>query len=195
MRRGLAWFSAVPLIFAGSQVAHLLAYRWVYPDSHVRLDALLSTGHSYMDQMPLVLGIAGAVVFISLLSAIAQAARGLPLLGVPPLAFALLPMAAFTLQEILERSLHTGTFVWQAVESPTFLPGLVLQFPFAAVAFFAARLLLRVAEQVGRTFLGRPLLRRQPLQQLSPPRFDPLVRTRPLACQLAKRGPPPLLPA
>jgi hypothetical protein len=115
MRRSLAWLSVLPLILGGSQVAHVLAYRWVYPSSHVRLQALLSTGHGYMDRLPLVFGIAAAVAFVSLLVAVADVARGRSLRALPAWAFALLPLLTFVVQEVLERSLHTGTFVWQAV--------------------------------------------------------------------------------
>src|SRR6266536_634437 len=142
MRRSLAWLSALPLMLAGSQAAHVLAYRWVFPSSQMRLHELLSTGHGYMDRLPMVLGVTGAVALISLLVGVADAARGRRLRGLPAWAFALLPLTAFVLQEILERSVDTGTFVWQAVESPTFVPGLALQLPFAAVAYVAARLLL-----------------------------------------------------
>src|SRR5437588_3270312 len=150
MRRGLVWLVALPLMLAGSQVAHVLAYRWVYPSSQVRLQELLSTGHGYMDRLPLGFGIAGAVASISLLVAVADAARGRSLRALPGWAFALLPPMAFVVQEIFERSLHSGTFVWQAVESPTFVPGLVLQFPFAAASYLIARLLLRTASGVAR---------------------------------------------
>src|ERR671935_2549540 len=156
MRRSLAWLSAMPLILAGSQVAHVLAYRWVYPSSPARLHALLLTGHRYMDRLPLVLSIAGAMAFVSLLVGVVDAARGRSLRALPAWAFALLPLATFVLQEILERSLHTGAFVWQAVESPTFVPGLVLQLPFAAAAYVVARFLLRTAEQVGRALAAAP---------------------------------------
>ena len=37
MRRSLAWLVAVPLMLAGSQLAHAVAYRLVYPQAHERL--------------------------------------------------------------------------------------------------------------------------------------------------------------
>jgi hypothetical protein len=192
MRRSLAWLTAVPLMLAGSQVAHVLAYRWVYPSAQVRLRALLSTGHGYMDRLPLLFGIAGAVVFVSLLVVVVDAARGRSVRPLPAWAFALLPMTAFVLQEILERSLHTGTFVWQAVESPTFVPGLVLQLPFAAVAFVTAVLLLRTASAVAR-IVGR-LRSAQGKQRASArvrlPAAVRLPRLAPLAGAAAGRAPP-----
>jgi hypothetical protein len=41
VRRSLTWLFALPLVLAGSQVAHVVAYRWVYPSSGVRLHAQL----------------------------------------------------------------------------------------------------------------------------------------------------------
>ncbi len=192
MRRSLAWASALPLIVAGSQVAHAFAYRWVYPSSRVRLHALLSTGHGYMDRLPLVFGVAGAVALVSVVVAVADAARGRSLRALPAWAFAALPLMAFVLQEILERSLHTGTFVWQAVESPTFVPGLVLQLPFAAAAWLVARLLLRTATAVARIIRPRRCVvpvRRAPVR-VRLPLVVRLPRLAPLAAAAAGRAPP-----
>lgn len=192
MRRSLVWLSALPLMLAGSQVAHVFAYRWVYPSTQVRLHALLLTGHGYMDRLPVALGIAGAVMLVSLLVGVADAASGRSSRGLPAWAFALLPLTTFVLQEILERSLHTGTFVWQAVESPTFVPGLLLQLPFAVVAYVIARLLLRTASAVARIIGARrsvfcprsaPARSRLPLVVWLP-------RLAPLAGAAAGRAPP-----
>jgi hypothetical protein len=192
MRRSLAWLSVLPLILAGSQVAHVLAYRWVYPSSHVRLQALLSTGHGYMDRLPLVFGIAAAVAFVSLLVAVADVARGRSLRALPAWAFALLPLLTFVVQEVLERSLHTGTFVWQAVESPTFVPGLVLQLPFAAATYLIARLLLRTVRTISRLIGARRRVYapRRAAASARPPVAVCLPLLAPLARAAAGRAPP-----
>lgn len=195
MRRSLVWLFVLPLMLAGSQAAHVLAYRWVYPSSQVRLHALLATGHGYMDRLPLVLGIAAAVALVSLLATVLDAARGRSARGLPAWAFALLPLSTFVLQEVLERSLHTGTFMWQAVESPTFAPGLLMQLPFAAAAYLVARLLLRTASAVGRIIAarrGRLRARRAPVTAPLPP-IVPLPRVAPLAGAAAGRAPPLLV--
>jgi hypothetical protein len=68
---------------------------------------------------------------------------------VPPWVFGVLPLAGFTLQEFLERWVALGGFPWWMVEQPTFRIGLLLQLPFAVLAFTAARILSRVVERVG----------------------------------------------
>jgi len=146
MRRRLNWLVALPLMLAGTQVAHGLAYALVYPQAHAHL---LQTGHGYLGWLPLVFGVAGALALVGLASAVADAARSRHTRELPAAAFALLPPVAFALQELLELSLHTGTFGWRAFLAPTFLPGLALQLPFAVLAFVLARLLLRAAARVG----------------------------------------------
>ena len=148
MRRGLAWALTLPLVLLGTQAAHALAYDLVYPEAHGRI--LLQTGHGYLTWLPLTLALAGAVALAALCVAAADAARGRPPRELPGWAFALLPPVTFVIQELLELSLHTGTFGWRALLAPTFLPGIALQLPVAVAAFLVARLLLRTAEHVGR---------------------------------------------
>lgn len=149
MRRGAAWLTAVPLMLGGSQLAHALAYRVAYPQAHMRVLHMLATGHSYFTRLPLLLAAAAACVLASLAVTAADAARGRPARALPAFAFALLPPLAFALQELLELSLHTGTFAWRAVLAPTFLPGLLLQLPCALLMYVAARVLLRAAQRIG----------------------------------------------
>ncbi|HEV7133735.1 MAG TPA: hypothetical protein VGN27_08425 [Gaiellaceae bacterium] len=190
MRRALAWALALPLTLAGSQAAHLLAYRLVYPRTPIRARVLLETGHGYLDRVPLALGIAGGVALVSLLTTALDASRGRSARTLPPWAFGLLAPAAFALQEFLERSLHSGTFAWHAAAAPTFLPGLLVQVPFGLLAWLTATLLLRAAVYAGRAAaparrLGRLISGAAP----TPPGTAP-ARKRPLAHRLAERGPP-----
>jgi hypothetical protein len=187
MRRGLAWLVAVPLILAGSQAAHVLAYRWVYPEAHVRVLTLASTGHGYLAQLPIALGVGGAIALVSLLVVALDAARGRRARPLPAWAFAVLPPLAFVVQEVLELSLHTGTLAWHAVFAPTFLPGLALQLPFALAAYLAARLLLRVAERLGRLFAELPRPAFAGLRW-TPAADGPRALVSPL--RLVARGPP-----
>jgi hypothetical protein len=195
MRRSLAWLVALPLMLAGSQTAHVLAYRWIYPQAHVRLHVLVETGHGYMTFLPFALGAAGAVTVLSLLASTADAARGRKPHPLPAWAFALLPLVGFTLQEYLERWLALGAFPWHAAAAPTFLPGLVLQLPFGVLAYLAAWFLLRAAERVGRALAPvAERRRRKAAPVVAPPSRGPMLPRLPLiSCGLAKRGPPLLL--
>lgn len=188
MRRSLAWLVALPLMLAGSQAAHVLAYRWAYPDAPVRLRALFATGHGYMSALPLALGIAAAIAAVSLLLSAFDAARGRAARPLPAWAFALLPPLAFAVQELLERSLRDGGFAWQTLLAPTFRDGLVLQLPFAVVAFLAARIMLRVAQRVGRALASTPRVAARISVVMAAPARTPLVRL--LARRLSVRGPP-----
>lgn len=197
MRRSLAWLVAVPLLAAGSQAGHVLAYRWVYPEAGVRLNALVRTGHGYMSLLPFVLAVAAAVLVLSLAVSAVDAARGRRARPLPAWAFAVLPLAAFALQEHLERWLYSGVVPWHEWAAPTFLPGLALQLPFGALAYVAARLLLRTAERIGRA-LGPAAPPRPCPHTLSvsfPASTPPPARPAPIARALAKRGPPLLLGA
>jgi len=192
MRRSLAWLVAVPLMLAGSQVAHALAYRIVYPEASLRLRDLIATGHGYMAMLPLVLGVAASVVGLSLAASAVDAARGRSARPLPPWAFALLPVAGFAFQEYIERWLAWGFFPWYAVEQPTFVLGIALQLPFGALAYLAARLLLRTARR-----LGRRLARVAPprLSASAPPALVPPTQPLPplpslLSRGLGRRGPP-----
>jgi len=148
MRRWLTWALTVPPLLGGIEAAHALAYRLVYPQLHARV--LLATGHAYLAWLPLLFGVSGALALVGLIAAGVDAARGRLPRDLPAWAFAVVPPIAFVLQEVLELSLHLGTFGWRAVLAPTFLPGLMLQLPLAALAYVAARLLLRTAERLGR---------------------------------------------
>jgi hypothetical protein len=186
MRRGLAWALTLPLVLFGTEAAHALAYRVVYPQAHTRI--LLQTGHGYLHWLPLALALAGAVALIALSVAAVDAARGRPARDLPAWAFALLPPATFVIQEMLELSLHTGRFGWHALLAPTFLPGLSLQLPLALGAYFAARLLLKTAERIGRA-LAQP----QTLHNLSQILAAPVATTlhaRAIVAGCSSRGPP-----
>ncbi len=187
MRRSAAWLVAVPLMLAGTQLGHTLAYRLVYPQAHRRLLHLLATGHAYAAWLPVALGIAAACVLVSLVMATADAARGRASGPMPAWAFGVLPPVAFAAQELLELSLHMGTFAWQAVLAPTFLPGLLLQLPIGVLVYVAARLLLRVAERIGRAF-ARCAPRERP--HAAAPAAPTALRSRLAASSRLARGPP-----
>jgi hypothetical protein len=175
----------LPLVVFGMEAAHALAYRLVYPQLHARV--LLATGHAYLAWLPLVLGVLGALALAALVAAGADAARGRSPGELPAWAFAVVPPAAFVLQEVLELSLHLGTFGWRAVLAPTFLPGLALQLPLALAAFLAARFLLRTAERLGRALAQLRMAR--PHESLGGSHAATLL-VRLLGTSRTTRGPP-----
>ena len=185
MRRGLAWALTLPLVLLGTQAAHALAYKLVYPQA--QLHVLRATGHGYLAYAPLALALAGAVALAALCVAAVDAARGRPARELPAWAFALLPPAMFGVQEVLELSLHTGTFGWRALVAPTFVPGLLLQLPIALAAYVAARLLLRTAERVGRA-LAQP--RTVSVFVFVAPPAVTTLRARAVVAGRSSRGPP-----
>ena len=156
MRRRLTWLVALPTILAGSQAAHALAYRIVFPQSTLRLHVLALSGHGYLAWLPLVLAAGAALAAVGLVTATLDTARGRAVGALPPLAFAVLPPLAFAVQELLELSLRSGHLDWRAFAAPTFLPGLALQLPFGLLAYLAARLLLRAAVAVGQLLRAVP---------------------------------------
>jgi hypothetical protein len=191
-RRAAAWFLAIPLMLVGSQVAHALAYRIVYPVAQLRAQELLATGHGYLAWTPRILAVALALVALMLANLVLDGRRGGRPRSVPAWAFASLPALAFSAQEFIERLLETHSLPWWMVEQPTFRVGLALQVPFGLVAFLVARVLLRTAHAVGRALgprraippgvrtAGRTRARRL---------LAPCTRTRGLGW--STRGPPP----
>ena len=192
------WLLSLPLMVAGSQVAHVFAYRLVYPEAQVRLRDLLATGHSYMlghaAWLPLALGMLGAAELVGLAWAAVGAARHGPVRPLPAWAFALLPLVGYSLQEFLERWLAGSSFPWWFVLQPTFRVGLGLQLPFALAVYLLARLLLRVAEQVAEALVRA---QRPPLTRHDRPAWNVVessrIRPATLGARRLVRGPPAAL--
>jgi hypothetical protein len=184
------WLLALPLMAAGSLAAHGVGYRLAVPEAHERARELQHTGHSYFDHLPLL----GALIAAPALVALAFAAFGASSgragsLG--PWPFGLLPPLCFVLQEHLERFVHSGAFPWQAGLERTFLVGVLLQAPFALMAFLLARALLVGIEAMRQVLTGHPPRRRERPRRH---RFQrPQAWSWPLAVLAvghAERGPP-----
>ncbi len=139
-------------------MAHVLAYRWVYPQAHIRLSALLATGHGYMlgnsGFFPMLLGVGGALELVAFVWVVANTIGRRVHTPVPAWAFGLLPPVGFLLQEFLERWFAGVSAPWLIVLQPTVQIGLLLQVPFAIAAYLLTRLLLGVAARVGRALRG-----------------------------------------
>jgi hypothetical protein len=185
-RRSLPWLLALPLMAAGSLLAHSLAYALVEPGDAARARLLQSTGHGYLAAAPVVLAGAAALGLAAIVAYVVRARRG----GTSPLPawpLALVPLAGFALQEQAER-LAIGAQL-DAFE-PTFLVGLALQLPFSLAAVLVARRLARVAESLGRRLAVAPPQLRSRETHVRGPRTVFVARLE-LALAHPKRGPPP----
>jgi hypothetical protein len=193
-RRLVPWLLSVPLMLAGTEVAHWVAFRLVYPEAWERSQALQQSGHGYLEWLPACGGIGLALLAsAAFLYGRAACSDRTRMQSAPKLSrFAALPPLAFALQEHLESLVHSGS-ISGVVTAPTFMIGLVLQLPFAVLAYVLARLLSGVSERVGRAFsaCGSSSSLRAPVLSvprcallLSPPRFAALAGGH------AERGPP-----
>ena len=127
MQRTLAaWLVALPAAAGGVLAAHAAAYGLVGGGADAE--------HGYL---PLAEASVCALLALGLVAALLAARAGAPARP-HALAFALAPPLAFLLQETAERSFAPPL-------EPVVLLGLALQLPFAALAYLAARLLLRAA--------------------------------------------------
>jgi hypothetical protein len=166
MRRVLAWAVTVPLVVAGSQLAHAAAYVLVSPDEHERSHELAVTGHGYFAYAPEAAGFLGAALLVALAVGVRAGQR----LRVRAWPFGFLPVLAFAFQEHVERVVHTGAFPATAALEPSFVIGIALQIPFGMLAYLAASLLLHAAARLGRILRRRPpRLRPLPAVVLRPP--------------------------
>ena len=197
-RRRLPWLLALPLMVAGSIAAHVIGFA-VAPAtverSHREGGELAGlherASNGYAGHAVIWLGLVAALVAAVGIRGLIARFRGRDSRGLGAGCFFLLPLLAYSSQELIERLLHAESFPFQAVLEPRFLLGLALQLPFAAVAFLAGWLLLRAGKQLIR-FLGGcpvPTLRALPARLWTPatvamPRVRALSRGHPL------RGPP-----
>jgi hypothetical protein len=189
-RRPVAWLSALPLVAAGSLLAHSLAYRIVEPDPRVRAELLDGTGHGYLAYLPPLLAAALALLVAGLAGHVAAGVRRRPV-PAPAWPLALVPPLAFALQEHLERLAAWGQLPLAATLEPTFLVGLAMQVPFAIAALLLARGLAGAAQALGRVLaaaLPRPRAVRPPAAPLAADSLLPRIAL--LALGHAERGPP-----
>jgi hypothetical protein len=181
-------------MLAGTELAHWIAFRLVYPDAWARNQALQQSGHGYLEWLPVLGGIGCALLlsaaFLSGRSAWSDRSWTA---GAPRLSqFAALPPLAFALQEHLESLIHSGS-ISGVVIAPTFMIGLALQLPFALLAYGVARLLLGASGRVGRAFSERKPSFRGCRPAAGIPWFALLLfppRIAALAGGHAERGPP-----
>jgi hypothetical protein len=148
MSRRLTWLLTLPLMIGGLLAGHWLAYRAAIGDAHARAHSLDVTGHGYLAYAPTIVAVCLALVLMALVLRVSLSLRRAPR-AAPPAAFAALPLLAFSLQEHLERFVHSGELPWTAAFEPTFAIGIAVQLPFAFAALLVAEVLDSLAHAVG----------------------------------------------
>ena len=191
-RRRLPWLLALPLMAAGSVTAHLVgaALAPAGPLDHEVAGHGERTSAGVAGQSVMVLGVLVALLVAFALYG-AGRRRGATRRGLGAGCFSLLPVVAYSAQEVFERLLHAESFPFHAVLEPRFLLGLALQAPFAAVAFLTGWSLLRAGTRLLRLLGATPLasLRDRPVRLRRPPEVT-LARIRALSRGHPLRGPP-----
>ena len=190
-RRLIAWLVTLPLAVAGTQMAHAVAYRLTAPVDSEPAHDLSATGHGYVAYLPLALAIGAVLVAFALVAEVRHIATTSQGGTFRPRAwhFAVIAPALFASQEHFERLIHNGAFPASAVLEAPFIVGLLLQLPFALVAYSLARLLLHAAHSFG----GLLAQRRQQLRAATIrwPAAAVVAPRRPaLALGYGSRGPP-----
>jgi hypothetical protein len=191
MRRLIVWTVVLPLTALGCLAAHAVAYRLAAQHAHERDNLLALTGHGYLGYVPLVLGVMAGVLLVALGLVVAATARGSSCPRMSPSSFFVLPLLGFVVQEHAERFVHDGALSQATMLEPVFLLGVVLQVPFALAAFLVARVVLAVAELVGKAFAeGSVSCPPLPAPRQAPRAAADLARIPVLALGYPERGPP-----
>jgi hypothetical protein len=180
------------LIAAGSVSAHVLgSILFAGSASEPVADEATRASGGYLAQLPVLIGVLVALALVGL-GANAYGARRPRTGGIAPAWFLLLPPFSFMVQELAERMLHAESAPFSAIHEPAFVAALLLQLPFAFLAYLLARLLLAVAEEVGRLFgCSEPFPAAAASDFIHPlPILAAWPRTPVLASGHSQRGPP-----
>ena len=141
----LAWLVTVPIAVVGGESAHALANIVFGAPAGGRAE--LFQGGPGAGALPLL----ASLVVAAILAGLAGRATGAWSTSHPAAArlpFALLAPALYVVQEHVETVLHTAAAPLGTLLEPTFLPGLLLQIPFALAGYAVARALVRIADGV-----------------------------------------------
>jgi hypothetical protein len=175
----------LPLLAIGSEAAHALL-GLVAPQGYQGAE-LFEGPFGTGTLLPLFLSLAVVVVVAGLVTASADSRS----LHTSRFLIAALPLVAFTIQEYVEYAIGHDAVSWTVAAHPAFAYGLVLQLPFAVIAFLAARLVLVLADAVSAFFAPprRARLDFHPVLATGPGATSPR-RGRPSGDARFNRGPP-----
>lgn len=169
LRERLAWFVTLPIAVSGCQSGHAAINALVGAPGGARGELLLQRGPG-AGLAPFLACVALAAVAAGLAGRAAGAwsAHNAAAARLP---FALVSPVLFVAQEHLETVLRTGAAPIGTVLEPTFLPGLLLQIPFAVAGYLIARALVKLADGVRALVGGR---RRVPRRTATPAALRPV---------------------
>jgi hypothetical protein len=193
VRRPLTWLVTLPLAFASTILGHDLAGRLAPLRTARHASSLADSGAPHLVWLPYAIGALVTFLAVGLVVRVLEAAAGEPRRGRAGLGLAVVPVVIFVLEEHIAQLL-SGSYVALLHVSlePRFALGLVLQLPCGLLACLIARLLLRVADE-----LGYRLRSRKDDPVLSLPGRPPwaavgvdLARMPALALGYGQRGPP-----
>lgn len=189
--RRAVWVVSLVLVAVGGLFAHLAAYQLIPAGEAHREHSMQGADHGSFVHLRFCVALCGALLLVGVAVATVDTVRGRSARSAPLWLFALLPPLGFAVQELLERSLHTGAPTFAVALEAPFLLGLALQIPFAFIAFFAARAILALALVIAERLWPLALRRAVGLvlASYSALRFVP-ARTPALARGYSERGPP-----
>ena len=188
MRRRLPWLLCLPLMTAGSLAAHGVG-RLIYPGGAG--EAVEAGEPAPFRIMPVVAGL-GAIALVVALAWLWSRWNRRVWRGATPGWFLILPIVAYAAGEAVERLFPGAGAVMHEARDANLMLGILLQLPFAAVAYALARVMLVVARAVVAALRrsaprARVLGERRPV----PPRLAPVRRSLHTVAR-SVRGPPPL---
>lgn len=179
-----AWYAGLPLLAVSWLSAHGLAYELV-PAGESAETAAHGPAHGYLTHLPLAVSALFALATVAIVRRVAAGERAWT--GASWV-FALLPVAAFAVQEHLERVVQGPEAVLATAAEPVFVVGILLQVPFS---LFAAWLTRGALAMVGALSAARsPRRLRQPPPCLTAPAAVLLFPLPVLATRRAGRAPP-----
>lgn len=178
MRKRALFLLAVPLAGLSGLAGHASAY------AVVGLNLEDTRAHGYLSDAPLFVAACSALLIVALALRIGGRLRGRP----SAWPFALLPLIAFATQEVLERIV--AGLPASAVLEPAVYLGLAAQIPIAFVAFFVARGLLRVADEIVAAFAPAASVSLRPPSLIFVPAGATGPSRRPLCFDRLGRAPP-----
>ncbi|MFN2545188.1 MAG: hypothetical protein ABR600_11570 [Actinomycetota bacterium] len=196
--RRLPWLLSIPLMVAGSFAAHSLGLLFfgrssaAVSDGDGGIEVARRADHGLLTVLPLVAGVAMAIVLVFVAIRVVNRLRLSRLDGLSPGWFLALPLLGYAIQEVMERLFHAEAVFFNPAHEPAFLAGLLLQLPFGVLAYLIGRAVLRLGTQLVRSVAGGTAHAWAPSRRLA--RIHPLQTIRPripvLALGHSVRGPP-----